>query len=446
MTQLLANPSLRASLPTTACRHDLAVARYLGLPFMMGLTLPLISVDTYFRMPWLGDRMAVVDVVTLLTCIVFATRGLLRFSLGGLAYILSLLLALAVGISYCSGPWERSETLVAFSALAMAMVYFMVGFSIIRHPSLVRALLMGMIAGVMWESLIVVHDYFLPGAQWFPDTAEFRVRGTFRASGQLGAYAFSCAAIGFTFASKMVRDHRVRQGLILAACLAVFMIVAASRRSAMFSVAGGVALYLVIESRRLHTRRFIVPCMVFVSIALVAILRMDLLSDTFLGQRVQSALMHLQTQDSFDHVQFSNAMQCFWEWFPLGLGPGRSTTISRHEHFAFEMHNGHLSLLVELGVLGWISFYLLGWKVLQRSFTQVLAGTPHVFYTLVFTVLVTGCVFMIHNRLHRDRGFMLFLGLVSAPVALAATRHGGGPGNQEKSGQGARRRHASSGS
>jgi O-antigen ligase len=86
---------------------------------------------------------------------------------------------------------------------------------------------------------------------------------------------------------------------------------------------------------------------------------------------------------------------------------------------SWEIHNGHLNIAVESGLFGLLAFYALVIKALLHRWHNDFGKSTRAVRILTFTFLLAGMVFMIHNRLHRDRGFMLFMGLASA-IALAA--------------------------
>ncbi|MCZ7545984.1 MAG: hypothetical protein M5R40_21770 [Anaerolineae bacterium] len=104
-------------------------------------------------------------------------------------------------------------------------------------------------------------------------------------------------------------------------------------------------------------------------------------------------------------------MQHVGAWFPLGLGLGRGITVMPGE--ANEIHNGHLALLVEAGVFGLVTYYWLAAQPFFRKWGDSFGTDTAIVQTLVLAFLLAAAFQMIHGTLHRDRGFMLLLGLAA---------------------------------
>lgn len=397
------------------------------LMFGMGLMLPLISLSRERGLSMaLTDRVAYVDILCALTVCVLLLTGRFRIHATQVVYFLALLLSLAIGIAFVPGL----GSVTAWAALVMAALYLVVGESIAGSPALVRALLAGMIAGVLGEAVIVMHDFFLP--KWFLDRHPDRVRGTFRASGQLAQYGFTVAGILLSFGWTFYRRNKTRVLVVLTGFLAAFFVLAAARRSGMFALLAWVGLFLLLGLRATSRRAYM--AVLFISLVGLAalLLRTNEEGESYIVERFVSGVELVSSGDSFIHQQFHLVMSNIPVWLPLGTGAGGGhLALERDGVIPFaEIHNGHLALVVELGLLGLVAFYILCARALLRRWQPPLAGpSPARAVRVVFvSFMLAAAVFMIHNRLHRDRGFALLLGLapsVSITAGLAGSRRRG---------------------
>jgi hypothetical protein len=108
------------------------------------------------------------------------------------------------------------------------------------------------------------------------------------------------------------------------------------------------------------------------------------------------------------------------EWLPFGVGPGNSRSFLP---LGLELHNAHLALVVDLGLLGLLAFYLLLWRLpLTRGASPTKGSNNLISRQALLAFLVCATVIMLHNRLHRERGFMLFLGIAAQLAAVSAVR------------------------
>ena len=396
------------------------------LLFLVGLTMPFISFaqERGHGGAGVSERAAVCDVLLLLALGVTLLRGRLRLPGATVCYTFALVIALLVALGHVRSQ-EVMEPVTEFIALTMALLYLVVGYRVADRPELVRGLVTGVAMGVCLESVIVIHDYFLP--QWFPDPLEGRVRGTFRASGQLGAYGYSAAGILFAFGYTRFDERRRQTILKYAGFLAVFCVFAASRRSAMFSILGWYVLCMMLQSTRTAVKS--------VSFALLAVCLLGPLGmamyqdmdDSFLAKRLGGAVEVMFDEDNFIVDQCMQMVRRIDEWLPFGMGMGMAKTYTETgaQH---EIHNGHLNMLVELGVFGFLSFYAMIWTAMRRTWSGRGLASPEKRVVAV-AFLAASLAFMIHNRLHRDRGFMLFLGMASATcVAGTSTGRSSAPG------------------
>jgi O-antigen ligase len=191
--------------------------------------------------------------------------------------------------------------------------------------------------------------------------------------------------------------------------IGIFFIWAASRRSALFALALWAAIAFLLEFKRLKDLRYFAFLMVVV-VALILVMVFAIHhTDAFAVQRIIEAVGDIETGNSFIRLQWDSVVAHFSEWFPQGLGWGRGQIVDYTQYH--EIHNGHLALFVEAGLLGVLSFY----AVVALSIFRPWSATPDskLVRNLVLSCIAAAMVMMVHNTLHRDRGFMLLLGISS---------------------------------
>lgn len=391
--------------------------------FCAGLLLPLVTLESGAgrgASPFLTDRITMVDVVTLLTVVSLVwTRGI-RATATGVVYVYALTVSLGIGIAAAATGDEVTAIITAYVAMLMAFLYWMLGYAVGRSAPLARALMLGIMAGVAWEFAIVFHDY-VTGSPWFLDKLSGRVRGTFKKSGQLGAYGFSIAGLLLTMGWAVFEGRRSRRWAVLLGCAGIFMVIAASRRSAMIGLGVWLACFLVVGIRHAGTGSYKVALAGFGAVVSVVVMFAEQLAHSFLGQRITVAFTSVVEGSSFTSMQLTEAMERAPMWFPFGVGLGRWALVTAD----YELHNGHLALLVEAGVFGLLAFYALVSGPLRRDWRGLGRGRAAAVPTLIATFLLAASVMMLHNRLHRDRGFMLFLGLATS-LSTSVLRGGRG--------------------
>jgi len=290
----------------------------------------------------------------------------------------------------------------------MALLYWVLGYNIARSPALVKALILGIALGAAWEFFIVAHDFFF-SPQWFAGRRSGFVRGTFHKGAQLGNYGFTTAGILLAMGWAAFPKKLERVCILLAGIFCVFITVAATRRSAIIALALWLVFFLIIGLRHALTRHYISVLAVVIILIGFFIVFYSEFSGTFVAQRFSQGLDKLSTGETLILTQPLQALERIGEWFPFGIGVGRGPIITG-EH---EFHSGHLAVIIEMGVLGILAFYWLLWIPLFRR-----AGgkglQAKIVKTLVISFILAAMAFMVHNRLHRDRQFMLFLGLASS--------------------------------
>ena len=379
------------------------------LLFCIGGLLPLISLRRGLGGAYapLDQRIALVDLlVVFFLATILVPRGLRIHAIGGV-YGLAVLLSLSVGLLRESSG-EFSSVMTGFFAIAMAFLYWVLGHNLGRYPALLRFLFLGIAFGVAWEAIVVLHDYFsVP--QWFVDEMPGRVRGTFRASGQLGAFGFSTAGLSFAIGWSLFKRRYVRGLIVIIGMIGIFFVWAASRRSALFALALWAVIACTLEYKRLRDfRYFAFSLAVTVALILIVVFAIHH-TDAFAVRRITEAVSSMETGNSFIRLQWNSVVAHFSEWFPQGLGWGRGQIVDYSQYH--EIHNGHLALFVEGGLLGLLAFY----GVVALSIFRPWSATPDskLVHNLVLACILAAIVMMIHNTLHRDRGFMLLLGISS---------------------------------
>lgn len=390
-----------------------ASSRFLnGCMFLMGLCMPLIDFSSARHMEHgLLQRITIVDLVTAVTVGYLLLSKPIKLYVPALVYMALAIISYITGVIFTS---ERlsvvNESTVSFVAIVMAFNYLLVGFTVGSDNQLVRTLMYGVAAGAMFENVIALHDYFLP--PWFPDTAEHRVRGTFRASGQLGSYGYSTAGLLFCMGWTYARSWRGKWLMLLAGLGAAFCVVAASRRSGMFSLGIWLAVFLVFGWRTHRARVYVIALGATVAAVLMVLLNQERLADSYLGERTLGAVESMETGEDFIFEETMATIAMADQWFPFGSGLGSGFFVARNG-LRKELHNGHLVVAVEMGLIALGSFYWLAVVALRRRWLGLRAESRPTVKLLVFGFILSCMAFMGHNRLNKDRGYMLFLGLCS---------------------------------
>ena len=402
-----------AALPSSWSLRPAAVpAPGPALSFLIGLTLPILTLRSgYYGTPIdLSSRVAIVDVLCAITLLLFLLRGRLApIPWPGIIYVASIGLALVPGLIL--HPGRESEVWTAFAALLMAFAFYVFGLTCGSVPGLLRAFLAGTAIAVAVQTVICVHDYFWP-VQWFPDPMPGRARGTFKANGQLGAYGFCIAGVLAAFGATQpsVRARRIYGAMALAGAGLVFL---ASRRTGMLCVFLWWAAFLVASARLARKPFYRLLAAGFFLVLLGIGAAWERLADSFAGRRVADAVESLKGDDGFIQSQLRNTLQSADGWFPLGFGPGKGRLINPRD--IHEVHNGHLAVLVEIGLgafLGYAGMLVL--PLVARRRTPARDPRRILRRAVVTSFLATCIVFAFHNTLYRDRAFLFFLGAATA--------------------------------
>jgi O-antigen ligase len=303
---------------------------------------------------------------------------------------------------------------------------------VVRDARTVKRLLTAMAIGAAVEAVVIAHDSLGVmglGSVWFTDYAMHRMRGTFRASGQLGQYGMAALFLCYAFAAwpGLKRPWRVVvYGIAATSGLGAYF---AARRSAVFCILLWGALLAVRSLLTKSGRKSIIPVVLLamlVGVVLWQSLRQGEFAEFSGGQFAvlrPDALGNLYAEGHWFRQQVSDGLRIIRDNPLLGCGIGHAVFLTSDLK---EIHNGYLSLLVETGVIGAILFALpiilvfrAAWSVWRLS-----NGTPwRDFAERLGLALVGWIPFSIHNRLWRDRAFWLAVIIVlSMEVVLRRYR------------------------
>ena len=411
MPSTVADVRVRAGSPSVPIGLDTATNR--ALSFGAGFLLAVLTLRAqYIGTPSdLFSRVAPIDMLCMLFLATLVMRHRMR-PLPGAALLYGFAAVLALVPALVITPGSTHNVLPQFAGIVMAFGFFVIGLNVGDSPSLVRWLLAGLCLAVLAEAVVVYHDS-LASSMWFPDPMEGRVRGTFKTNGQLGAFGFCAAGFLVTFGAT-VSTPRFRGVCVAAALLAASFAFLASRRMGMLCVFAWGALFAVLGIRFANRRfyQFFLAGLVCVVVAIAA--SWSRIENSFAGRRFRDAVDNVGKRDGFIREQMSDCWRTADQWFPFGFGVGRGSRIDPYD--IFEVHNGLLAVLVELGVLGFAGFAgMIAWPLLQRRWQR--RSEDHERLGVLLTSFLLICIlFMFHNTLYRDRTFLLFLGVATAVI------------------------------
>ncbi|MBI4566661.1 MAG: hypothetical protein HY716_18440 [Planctomycetes bacterium] len=398
-------PGPRAVESSLDTRTNRAFALAIGL-LLVVLTLTTQYIGTPID---LLSRIVPVDLV----CVAFLAVLLLRHRMAapswpGILYAAAVVLALIPAFTVTPGP--ASEVWLQFAGVLMAFGFYLAGLNLGACPTLLRWLLAGTCAAVLMETVVVVHDSF-SASMWFPDPMEGRVRGTFKTNGQLGTFGFCAGGLLVTFGTT-VGGPRLGAICTATAALAASFIFFSSRRTGMFCVFLWGALFAILAWRFAKRPFYKLFLGGFLSLLLLVGIFWPRIEASFVGRRVSDALSSLGSREGFILDQLHDCLRTADQWFPFGFGIGRGYRVDPRD--GYEVHNGWLAVLVELGVLGLVGYAAIVAQPLLRRRWHTRSPDHALLGVLLTTFLLTSCVFMFHNTLYRDRTFLLFLGVATA--------------------------------
>jgi len=394
------------------------------LAFMLGATLPLITLDQNVTSTSgaLSDRVVLADFMALGFLILSGMQTRLQFRSTTVLYLGALLYAFLVALLRHSDSETFMEASKALLAVGFAVTFVVAGATAAMSEKVLYWLTAGCLVGLFGELIISAHDFLNPGSPWFVDAMERRVRGTFKKSGQLASYGFS-AVVLLGVVSQQLPKRKLLGTCITAGLLAgCFIIMASTRRSALVGILAMMATFLVIGSRFANSRLYQLSVASVVVGGVFFVWSLAGLSDSFVMQRYTSAFSNMESSDNWLMVEIHNSLETADAWFPFGIGLGQGFRIgATGEH---EIHNGHLAMLVEGGLplyFGTLALILCpAWVSLKTL------GSPksNISAAILVAVFVGAVVFMGHNRVYRDRVFMVAAGAgtVAAMRFAAMTR------------------------
>lgn len=344
------------------------------------------------------------------------SAGFLLFVAAVSSSLVVLMSASVEPLSSIAAPWLILAFLVVLSARASALL---------RGERDVVVLMCWVAAGGLVESFIVGHDLvarFVGAAMWFRDPMDLRMRGTFRASGQLAQYGFVVGAVLFALSAWPGLRARTRLWCSLTAAFLALYPVFTTRRSGIGALA--VLLLTWIALSRLYGTpgvRKALPVLVPAGLLLLAYLGQAEYR-SFLVGRVAAASQRVAPGEGFLVQQALDAGESLAKHPFFGVGWGLSESASRSGN---EMHSTYLAVLVDAGLAGALAFCAFIGDLLFRCwrFIRLSRGTPHLELAIrFFAALVAQLAFWVHNRGLRDRGFFLFLAVFAACAQLARAR------------------------
>lgn len=429
MSRMLTQPRLLATPKWTLPQRQRPAAPAAGpitkfLAFMLGVTLPLITLDQNVTSTSgaLSDRVVLADFMAMGFLILCGMRTRLQFRSTTVLYLGALLYAFLVALLRHSDSETFIEASKALIAIGFAVAFVVAGATAAMSEKLLYWLTIGCLVGLFGEMIIAAHDYLRPSSPWFVDAMERRVRGTFKKSGQLASYGFS-AVVLLGVVCKQLSNRKLLGTCIAAGVLAgCFIIVASTRRSALVGILAMMVTFLVIGTRFANSRLYQLSVASVVAGGLFLVWNLAGLSDSFVMQRYTSAFSNLESSDNWLMVEVHNALDTADAWFPFGIGLGQGFRIgATGEH---EIHNGHLAMMVEGGLPLYFCTLALMLYPAWISFKTLASPKSDVSAAILVAVFVGAVVFMGHNRVYRDRAFMVAAGVgtVAAIRFAASTR------------------------
>ncbi len=392
------------------------------LSFAIGLTLPLICMKSAFGAVegGIGVRMVPCDILVLLTLLVFLVAKTLRIRLSWLFYLLAIVFSMLVAtVRHAYTQDALQLCALECVALVVAGLYWVVGYNAGRSTRCFRFMLLGLVLSMFVEFVVVFHDYVFANSKWFIDRHLFRVRGTFRRNGQLGCYAFAMFGLTATFSGYYLRKKYINILFVAGALSSVFMVFASSRRTALLAVLIWALCLVVFAIAKNPKYRLHIGCAVLaIVISMAALLSCGSDRAFFAMRRFDHFTRLLANPDSFPFMQFKVAVASFGDWFPLGLGVGAGRLLNKGTEF----HNAYIALSYELGIFGVIAFFALLLDSLSLWTNYCKVKKRQISYVIYACFLASVMFFMVHNRAHRDRSMMLFVGLFSGVGSLALSK------------------------
>jgi O-antigen ligase len=402
--------------------------------FLWGALLPFVSfsVEKGGAAKDLASRFTAADVFGLLA-ILFSlpagrwlkpnsffpamTGGALLLVAAASSFFAILLSSSGEPLSRLMTPWLIFAFLMILSARASVLL---------RSERDIAILMTCVAVGACLESFIVGHDLLSRlwgGAMWFRDPMDLRMRGTFRASGQLAQYGFVVGTVLFALSAWPGKIcARTRLWWSMTAVFLMLYPVFTTRRSGIGAFAVLILIWIVLSQvYGSPDARKVLPVLVPAALFLCIYLAQAEYRD-FLFGRVARAQQGVATGQSFLFIQLQDAKESIPQNPVFGVGWGLSKSESSTGN---EMHNAYLAVLVDSGLVGAFAFgaFILSLVFGSWKLVRMTRHTPY-FETALrfFAALTAQLVFWIHNRGLRDRGFFLFLAVFAACAHHIKTR------------------------
>ena len=395
--------------------------------YIMVATIPLVSFTaerTGLTSQWV--RITISDVsgaIAVLCCLFLAGRRRARsVLLPAIPFLIWVVLGALVPM-LSSKMANRNWVMAIFNPLIILYVFALAeaGSNVIDDSKTVKRLMIAFAVGAAFEGVIIVHDMlgmFGIGSVWFMDRAAYRLRGTFRANGQLGQYGMAMLFMCYALAAWPGITRRGRAIVFSLAIVGGLGTYYAARRSAVFCILLWAAMLAVRSVVTKGGRKTILSLVLLASIAAVVIVqsvRDAGFADWTRGEYeviAPSSLGGLYSRGTWFREQLDDAVRILGEHPVLGCGIGNA---SYHTSTGAEIHNGVLALVVESGLLGvlllMLPLFFVGGAVLRTY--RLGKGTPWRDFVERLTIsFIAWIIFSIHNRVWRDRTFWVALMIV----------------------------------
>lgn len=410
----------------------MSLARY--ALYLWGAALPFVSF-TNEKLSASGDlsgRFTAADFFGVLTILFSLPAG--RWlrpnssfpTLTGVALLLVAGAASFFAVLFSTTSQPLSGIVMPWLILSFLMILSARGAVLLRSERDIAVLMTCVAAGACVESIIVSHDLLARlwgGGMWFRDPMDMRMRGTFRASGQLAQYGFVVGSVLFALAAwPGTKRAGTRLWWSVTGVFLMLYPVFTTRRSGIGAFAILVAVWIALSQFYGSPGvRKAFPVLLPAALVLFGYLGQAEYR-TFLLGRVASAQQRVAPGEGFLVQQIADAAESIGRNPVFGVGWGLSRSESRTSN---EMHSTYLAVLVDAGLVGVVAFGAFILSLLLMSWRLVLLTKRTSYFELslrFFAVLAAQLVFWIHNRGLRDRGFFLFLAVFSASAHLIRSR------------------------
>ncbi len=401
-------------------------------------TIPLVSLSAERKgltSQWV--RIVASDIfgfVAIITCLI---SGLQRRCRPFLMYSIPFLVWVVLGIVIA---WARldfygSPLIIRVINIPIFLyVFFLSGICcrLVKDEQIVKHLLIAFLVGATIESIVIIHDgmgVLGMGSVWFMDRAEFRLRGTFRANGQLGQYGVAMLFFCYAFSAWPGISGKLKSfslGLSVVGGLGTYFAV---RRSGVLCIILWIGM-LIFRSFFMGTGRKSIFSVVILLVLGFGIVGYSLtnqgLSEWFSGEYqaiTPSSLANVYEEGGWFRGQVGDSWEIITSYPILGCGAGNAIFLTSNHA---EIHNGFFAILAETGVFGAIlmSVFLVHLGLVVRNTYRLAKGTPWGDFIERLTIsFIAWIPFSIHNRLWRDRSFWIAVIIIFAMEVVLIQYH-----------------------